>query len=252
MSNVLLMYHCVYLNNGTESGFQNELAYDYKISKKNFETQVRTILNYSSNKKNSFNLPLFTFDDGGVSVYTVIAPILEQYGQRGLFFISTGYINRPGFLTSKQILDLYKRGHLIGTHSHTHPINMADLSFEEIDNEWKKSISILSNIINDSIVYASIPNGYNSDCIMKAAFDNGICYLFTSVPTCRQKKYKSMDVLGRYVILNRNSDKYVKCIVSSYTIRFLVYFKFYVLLVLKKFLGRKYSAFRNFIIHLKK
>src|SRR5207248_2417645 len=49
---------------------------------------------------------LLTFDDGGASAITTIAPILEEFGWRGHFFITTDYIDAPGFLTREQIREL--------------------------------------------------------------------------------------------------------------------------------------------------
>ena len=63
---------------------------------------------------------LFTFDDGGVSFVTKAAPILEKYGHKGVFFVSTKYIGTPGVLSAGQVKELELRGHVVGTHSHSH------------------------------------------------------------------------------------------------------------------------------------
>ena len=41
MNKIALMYHDVYKQSGTESGFQNESAFQYKISEEEFESHVK-------------------------------------------------------------------------------------------------------------------------------------------------------------------------------------------------------------------
>lgn len=63
-----------------------------------------------------------TFDDGLISNINA-ADMLENYGYRGVFFISTGistFEGRP-LMNHSQISMLHKRGHEIGSHTATHP-----------------------------------------------------------------------------------------------------------------------------------
>lgn len=83
------MYHDVYRQTDTESGFNTPSASFYKISAEKFEEQVRFIHHYCQQNNLPLNHIEFTFDDGGESFFSVIAPILEKYGFRGIFFIST-------------------------------------------------------------------------------------------------------------------------------------------------------------------
>lgn len=59
----------------------------------------------------------FTFDDGTIDHYTVVADMLEEYDTRGTFFINSGHIGTSGFMDSSQIQELESRGHEIGGHS---------------------------------------------------------------------------------------------------------------------------------------
>ena len=140
------MYHDIEKRGEYKSGFQNDTAFHYKIDLDAFEAQVKAL---------AYNDDIvFTFDDGGSSALFLAAPILEKYGRKGLFFICTQYIGQPGFLTEKQITELENRGHLIGSHSHTHPSNMASLSINEIRKEWGKSCGILEKILGKRIEIA--------------------------------------------------------------------------------------------------
>ena len=102
---------------------------------------------------------VFTFDDGLRSNYEVAAPILEEFGVRGLFFINPGFVEtsepekffvtriRRGFrcasredyspMRERDLRDLQIRGHVVGNHTFHH----ADLrsasvqeAVEEIEN----------------------------------------------------------------------------------------------------------------------
>ena len=59
----------------------------------------------------------------------------------------------------KVLIDL---GHVVGSHSHSHPGDMSKLSYDNQMKEYKKSISILSSITRNHINTMSHPSGkYN-------------------------------------------------------------------------------------------
>ena len=81
------------------------------------------------------------------SAYEPTASLLESRGWRGHFFIVTGRIGKPGFVTARQIRELHERGHHIGSHSHSHPDAFSELSDEELIREWSESRRILGEIL---------------------------------------------------------------------------------------------------------
>ncbi|HWC57951.1 MAG TPA: polysaccharide deacetylase family protein [Candidatus Paceibacterota bacterium] len=64
-----------------------------------------------------------TFDDGYESQYASALPLLDSFKMKGTFYIITSnmFSKRAGFMDSAQVLDLYHRGHEIGSHTVTHP-----------------------------------------------------------------------------------------------------------------------------------
>ena len=53
-------------------------------------------------------------------------------------------------------------GHIVGSHSHSHPVDMSKLSYDKQMKEYKKSISILTSIIGTPVNTMSHPSGnYN-------------------------------------------------------------------------------------------
>ena len=191
---------------------------------------------------------VFTFDDGGISFYKVIAPIIEKYGIRGIFFISTGYIGTEGFLSAEQIADLHERGHIIGSHSHSHPENMAKLSAREIAREWALSDEILAKITGGPIVAASIPNGFASKQIYRSMIASGITELYTSDPTTDVKFKGTARIIGRFAVTNDMSAEYVLSMIADKSVRRKRYLRFKALSLCKAILGDSYLKIRKKIL----
>lgn len=233
------MYHDIINDCDKSSGFQNESAFQYKVQENVFEEHLRAL-----EKKDV----VFTFDDGGVSFYTKAAPLLEKYGRRGVFFIATDYIGTAGFLSIEQILDLHKRGHIIGSHSCSHPENMSSLKNENIQNEWTESAAVLMRIIGRAVTTASIPNGYSSTEIIRAAQSAGYKELYTSEPTTKTILSGSMCLIGRYVVHDNMSAADVLRIIDSKGYRRKLEVRWRLLTVLKAILGNKYNKVKSLLV----
>lgn len=141
---------------------------------------------------------LLSFDDGGSSALHA-ATTLEQRGWRGHFFVTTSRLGTPGFMSVQQVRDLVRRGHVVGSHSHTHPTYMGNLSRRELDWEWRSSRAALEEILGEPPTIASVPGGYLSDGVAVAAAAAGYEVLFTSEPTARVQT-RDIVVCGRYTI----------------------------------------------------
>ena len=143
-------------------------------------------------------LVFLTFDDGGAGGYQFIAGELERRGWRGYFFITTDWIGRPGFLTRGEIRELHQRGHVIGSHTVSHPPSMSALSWPELIREWTQSRKILGEIIDAEIRTAAVANGYYSPVVGRSAAASGIDMLFRSLPAATPALIEGCLVLGRY------------------------------------------------------
>jgi peptidoglycan/xylan/chitin deacetylase (PgdA/CDA1 family) len=143
---------------------------------------------------------LLTFDDGGSSAVTTIAPMLEDFGWRGHFFIATDYIDAQGFLTRQEIRELRRRGHVIGAHSCSHRGRTSVLPAERLVLEWGISKEVLSGLLGEPVTTAAVPSGYYSHSAVDAAAIVGLKALFTLEPTTRVETRSGCLVLGRYLI----------------------------------------------------
>lgn len=238
-SGVVLMYHDIVTTEDKSSGFQNDSAFPYKVEETKFEEQVRALQG-----KNV----VFTFDDGGDSFYTKAAPILEKYGFKGVFFISTKYIGTPGFLSAGRVKELAERGHTIGSHSHTHPKVFSDLKPNEIKEEWDQSYSILKNLLGEADLTASLPNGRSSKEVLDYAFAAGFTEVYTSEPTVKIRQRNNNKVIGRYVVMGHTSTQKVVKIVTSKITRLKLYAKWRLVVLVKTILGPFYAVLKARIL----
>ena len=143
---------------------------------------------------------MLTFDDGGVSAHLLAAEMLEQHGWAGHFFVTTDRIGTAAFLSREQIQDLRRRGHVIGSHSCSHPARMAQCTREELQREWRESTRVLEDILGEPVPVASVPGGYYSRLVGETAAEAGIRVLFNSEPTAAVSRAGECVLLGRYFI----------------------------------------------------
>jgi hypothetical protein len=192
---VVLLYHdVVEPGQYAASGFHGPGADRYKLTREEFADHLNAISRAAPQ-----SLPILTFDDGGASSLH-IADELERKGWRGLFFITTDHIGKPGFVDTLQIHELRSRGHCIGTHSCSHPPRMSSSDFQSLVLEWRKSSSVLTEILGEPVTVASVPGGYYSRAVAQAAADAGLLVLYTSEPTMRVRSVAGCTVVGRYSV----------------------------------------------------
>lgn len=140
-----------------------------------------------------------TFDDGGASSLAVGGELARR-GWRAYFFVTSGRIGTSGFVDEDAIRALDAMGHVIGSHSVSHPERMSSLSREELDREWGESVGTLRDILGKDVRAASVPGGYYARPVARAAASAGIVTLFTSEPVRRAHAVDRCLVVGRFGI----------------------------------------------------
>jgi peptidoglycan/xylan/chitin deacetylase (PgdA/CDA1 family) len=208
---VSILYHDVVSPGDWESsGFRGPGTTRYKLDRAQFEGHLAaiaktrhanpTIAVPTSNFRQGDCPFLLTFDDGGESAYSSVADLLETYGWKGHFLVTAGYVGTRGFLNAEQIRILRKRGHIIGSHSFSHPERMSLMSQRQLVEEWKQSVAVLSDILGESVSSASVPRGCYVKKVAEAASLVGIRVLFNSEPTTKIDTVNGCLVLGRFTI----------------------------------------------------
>jgi peptidoglycan/xylan/chitin deacetylase (PgdA/CDA1 family) len=200
---VYLLFHDVYLSDPRESGFRSRAADRYKLSSAQFDCALAALAGITRPA-----LPFaLTFDDGGISFYSVIADRLEALGWRGHCLVPTDTIDRPGFLTRSHIRELDRRGHQIGSHSASHPARMSACSKDEIVHEWTHSREVLEDIVGHRVMTASVPGGYLSRAVAEAAAVADIHTLFTSEPVTHSHHVAHCRIVGRFALRHSSAPQ---------------------------------------------
>jgi peptidoglycan/xylan/chitin deacetylase (PgdA/CDA1 family) len=190
------------------SGFPGGAAEPYKLGWNAFRLHLDRIGRYLETPSVAGDLIrgntasprwLLTFDDGGASAVE-IGNELRSRGWRGHFFVTTGKLGTGGFIDEDAVAELHHMGHVIGSHSVTHPPRMSALSFAEALTEWEASVARISDIVGGTVNTASIPGGYYSRKVARAARRCGIDVLFTSEPVRTTRLVEGLVVVGRYAV----------------------------------------------------
>lgn len=242
MSNITLMYHDVLNEQCPYSGFQKVGALQYTIESKILDLQLKLTEGMDNIQ--------FTFDDGGESFYYVIAKLLENYNRKGVFFISTSYIGSEFFLSEEQIRELDRRGHIIASHSHTHPNKISSLSREECVNEWKESKLVLENILGHNVNVASVPGGAVSDMVIDCMIEAGFQTIYTSEPTLKIVRKGNATICGRYGIKKETTIARFKKIISNPFHRKMMLMHYYILIGAKQILGSHYNNIKQIVLKI--
>lgn len=199
-----LMYHDVVpTERPDESGFAGPAAAHYKLAPAAFAAHLAALaatgLRFGDFTEQGDRRAVLTFDDGGASAVEV-AHQLAAHGMRGHFFITTARIGTPGFVTADDLRALRDTGHVIGSHSHTHPAEISRLADAELATEWQRSVDVLGQVLGAPVTVASVPGGFLSPRVVRAAAAAGITDLFTSEPTSAAWQSSGCRLYGRYAL----------------------------------------------------
>ncbi len=213
-----LLFHDVFASDEEVCGFDGPIASRYKLPQPRFVEALDALSNvhpfrpvlvnelslFEADIRAGFLPFLLTFDDGGASACR-IAEELEARNWRGHFFITTGRIGTSGFVSKADIRRLHAAGHVVGSHSHSHPNAFGALPFDKQLTEWLKSRNELEDILGVPVVAASVPGGVFDSRVAESASAAGYEYLFTSEPVLELAIHHGCKVFGRFTIKDSTS-----------------------------------------------
>ncbi len=188
----ILMYHAVGEGNVSvskkEAGvdlyrvalseFKSQMAY---LRQEGFETITLDDLAKPESLQDSLSEKIFilTFDDGDITNFSNVFPLLEQYNFTGHFFIIAGAVKKGEKMDWPQIKELKNNGHIIGSHGMTHQV-LKGLEGKDLKYELGESKRILEYELNCSITHLSIPKGHYDQRIIDTAKEIGYRTICTS------------------------------------------------------------------------
>ena len=103
-------------------------------------------------------------------------------------------------MTATTLVELAGRGHVIGSHSHTHPHRLGMLDPKIIDREWQESSVRLGDILGTPPTIAAIPGGLLTTPLVESAARAGYRVLLTSEPRSTMRRVGPISVIGRFAI----------------------------------------------------
>lgn len=164
---------------------------DYSVSPANFVAQMQalkdsgyhTILPDQLYGYLAYSTPLpekpimITFDDTDEEQFTIGAKELEKHGFKGVFFIMTISIGKPGYMSSDEIRDLSQRGHAIESHTWDHK-KVTLYTPEDIQKQLVKPRKTIEKITGNAATYFAYPFGIWDKEVIPELKDNGFKMAF--------------------------------------------------------------------------
>lgn len=120
-----------------------------------------------------------TFDDGSETDLLFAAPLLQKAGFGATFYITAGFLGKPGYLSKSQLRTLSTLGFEIGCHSQTHPY-LTDIDSSRLHEETKGAKERLEQIIGVPVDHFSCPGGRWNQRVVEAVRAAGFRTMATS------------------------------------------------------------------------
>ena len=110
---------------------------------------------------------MITFDDTRLDQYTAALPELNKHGFKGVFFIMTVSLNKPGYMSKEQVKQLADEGHIIGSHTYDHK-NVKTYTSDDWVEQVQRPSQQLQTITGKPVEYFAFPFGlWNKEAIAR-------------------------------------------------------------------------------------
>ena len=166
-------------------------AKDYIVPVNNFREQIKLLADngyHTISPDELYNyllkgtpLPskpvMISFDDTRAEQYSIADQELKKYGFKGVYFIMTVSLNRPGYMTKEEVKQLADEGNTIGSHTWNHS-NVKNYAGADWVKQIDKPSQELEQITGKPVNYFAYPFGlWNKEAVeqikergFKAAF----------------------------------------------------------------------------------
>jgi peptidoglycan/xylan/chitin deacetylase (PgdA/CDA1 family) len=101
---------------------------------------------------------LLTYDDTRAEQFTIAREEMNKYGFKGVFFIMTVSLGKPGYMTREEVKQLSDEGNVIGSHTWNHS-NVKNYTAKDWPLQVDKPSQQLENVIGKPIEYFAYPFG---------------------------------------------------------------------------------------------
>ncbi len=133
------------------------------------------------------NLACVTLDDGYLDNFDLALPVLEKYGIKATFFVTTGYLGQMfrhnagewPMMTSGQVRELESIGHEIGAHTISHP-RLPELPRDVARTEIDGSRRTLEDLVGHDVTSFAYPYGAHDDAVRSLVAASGFAATVTT------------------------------------------------------------------------
>ncbi len=124
---------------------------------------------------------IISVDDGYVDDVRTILPDLLRFHMVATFFVITGRMTEPGFLSASQIRELDQAGMDVGDHT-AHHVDLRLLTPPELRAETAGSTRTLEVVLGHPVYYFAYPFGAYNDAVLSALRAAGVTMAYTTAP----------------------------------------------------------------------
>ncbi len=130
-----------------------------------------------------------TFDDGHLSDYELVFPLLQQYDAKATFFIVSDFVGKKGYVSWSQLREMSDANMEIASHSKTHPY-LTTLSKKNLTIELYESKQKIEQNIGIQVNSFAYPYGDCSQKTHNIAFDLGYNHICNSKPGLTKERHR--------------------------------------------------------------
>jgi peptidoglycan/xylan/chitin deacetylase (PgdA/CDA1 family) len=122
---------------------------------------------------------LISVDDGYIDDITRILPALRRFRMVATFFVITGRMTEPGFLTADQIRQLDRAGMDVGDHT-AHHVDLRLLTASQLKLETADSRRVLQGVLGHPVYYFAYPFGTFNARVLHSVHAAGFTMAYTT------------------------------------------------------------------------
>ena len=122
---------------------------------------------------------IISVDDGYIDDVRTILPDLERYHMVATFFVITGRMTEPGFLSAHAIRRLDRAGMDVGDHS-AHHVDLREITPSELRMETAGSRAVLERVLGHPVYFFAYPFGAYDGAVLAAVHAAGYTMAYTT------------------------------------------------------------------------
>jgi peptidoglycan/xylan/chitin deacetylase (PgdA/CDA1 family) len=198
--------------------------------------------------KSAGDFRILTFDDGLISDFVTVFPLLLSRQVGGTFFVTANHVGRDGFTSLPQLKEMTSAYMEIGSHGLTHRY-LVTMSRRDALREIQESKARLEQMLGTEVVSFAPVGGHFRKWMVDAAAEAGYRAFATMIPG-RTTKPAGLSLLRRNHIQSHHNARYVSRLLSGHRGTLLTNrVRYFLLKQPKHWLGlRNYDRLRDLLL----